>query len=233
MLPDDVAIRTTNQHGHMIKRLSDLSLEWVEQYDETDPFMSAVMLDAHDDLDAALYNAITGFYRLSISATRSALELVAIRTWAKVFGKTAEFKLWESGDADLTIGKACDGLIAATKPLHDELKNRGVEGTLFNQKTKTTQAGLVRRAFSRLSQWTHSNPGYRDSAIHNTNWPIYVPGAFDYSARMQAEVVGVLCILTLIASPKTRFNQIIIDLFKDELMIQYPLLRDAFAILHR
>ncbi len=64
-LPDDVAVRTTNHHGTIIRQMSNLTPEWVLYCDEVDPIMFPVMLDAHDERDAALYNAITGYYRVS------------------------------------------------------------------------------------------------------------------------------------------------------------------------
>ena len=92
ILPDDVAIRTTNHHGSAIKQISELTHEWVLHVDEADRIMLPVMMDAHDDCDAALYSAITGYYRLANSAMRSALDLIAIGTWAKVYGKQREFR---------------------------------------------------------------------------------------------------------------------------------------------
>jgi hypothetical protein len=78
VLPGDVPVRTTNHNGSAIKQISDLSYEWLLHCDGEDPIMGSVMLDAHDDFDAALYTAIVGYYLLSNSAMRSALELLTI-----------------------------------------------------------------------------------------------------------------------------------------------------------
>lgn len=59
--------------------------------------MFPVMLDAGDDFQAATYTALTGSYRLSIAALRSALELTAIGAWAQVCGKHKEFTSGEPG----------------------------------------------------------------------------------------------------------------------------------------
>jgi hypothetical protein len=110
-LPDDVAVRTTNYHGTAIREILAFTDEWLNHC-EGDDFMSTVMLDAHDDFDAALYNAITGFYGLANSTMRSALELVTIGTWAQVCGKKKEFEDWQKGKLELSL----EGLVMDSFP---------------------------------------------------------------------------------------------------------------------
>jgi hypothetical protein len=81
-LPDDVAVRTTNYHGTQIKQLDELWGAWIECVGQKQDTMFPVMLDAGDDFQAATYNALTGFYRLSVVALRSALEVTTIGAWA-------------------------------------------------------------------------------------------------------------------------------------------------------
>jgi hypothetical protein len=231
ILPDDVAIRTTNHHGRAIKQISDLTHEWVLHSDETDRIMLPVMLDAHDDCDAALYAAITGYYRLANSAMRSALELVAIGTWAKLCGKKSEFRKWEKGEIELSLGIACDGLIGATPALRTKLATR-VNDSLFDQKTNTKGGGWVRQAFRDMSDFSHSRPGYTDHSMRKSNGPIYVPSAFNYSMWIQTETIGLLFVLLLIANPNTRFNRVVVDLFADTSKVKSRVTRVAFQILH-
>jgi hypothetical protein len=230
-LADDVAIRTTNQHGKAIKQISDLTYEWLIHSDERDRIMLPVMLDAYDNFEAALYTAITGYYRLSHSSVRSALELVTIGTWAKVCGKRNEFQNWQKGKIELSLGGACDGLIGATLVLRNALKVR-TNDSLFDQRTGTIGGGYVRRTFSRMSDFSHARPGFTDSSMRKSNGPIYVRKAFNDSLRVQTETMGLLFVLSLIANPKTRFNQIVIDLFADRSKIKSCVTRAAFRILH-
>jgi hypothetical protein len=81
-LPDDVAVRTSNYHGTTLHQLHDLWGAWVESFGNIQDWMFPVMLDAGDDFQAATCTALTGFYRLSIAALRSALELITIGAWA-------------------------------------------------------------------------------------------------------------------------------------------------------
>ncbi len=117
--------------------------------------MGPVMLDAHDDFDAAVYTAIVGYYRLSISAIRSALELVTIGTWAQVCGKSKESKQWQRGKIQLSLGRACDDLIRPTASLNDQLRSK-VNDTLFDQRGVSSKGGWVRRIFGDISDYSHS-----------------------------------------------------------------------------
>jgi hypothetical protein len=225
------AIRTTNQHGKAIKQISDLTYEWLIHSDEGDRIMLPVMLDAYDDFETALYTAITGYYRLANSAMRSALELVTIGTWAKVCGKRNEFKNWQKGKIELSLGSACDGLIGATSGLRNALRTR-VNDTLFDQKTSATDGGYVRRTFSRISDFSHARPGFTDSSMRKSNGPIYVPKAFNNSISIQTETLGLLFVLILIANPNTRFNQSVKDLFANRSKVKSRVTRTAFRILH-
>lgn len=231
MLPDDVAIRTTNHHGTAIKQMSDLTYEWLLHFDERDRIMLPVMMDAHDDFDAALYAAITGYYRLANSAMRSALELVAIGTWAKLCGKQSELQEWQKGKIELSLGMACDGLIGATSSLRNALRTR-VNDSLFDQKTNTTDGGWVSRAFGSISDFSHARPGYTDFSMRKSNGPIYVRSAFNQSMWLQTETMGLLFVLALIANPNIRFNQIVVDLFADASKVKSRVARAAFKILH-
>jgi len=193
--------------------------------------MHPVMMDAHDDFDAALYAAITGYYRLANSAMRSAVELVSIGTWAKRCGKQSEFQKWLKGKTELSLAMACDGLLGTTSALRNALKT-GVNDSLFDQKTNTTDGGWVRRVFSSISDFSHSRPCYTDFSMRNSNGPIYVPRAFHHSMWIQTEIMGLLFVLVLIANPNTRFDQIVVDLFADTSKVKSPVTRAAFQILH-
>ena len=67
ILPDDVAVRTSNYHGTTLSQLHDLWGAWGECFGSVQDCMFPVMLDAGDDLQAATYTGLTGFYRLSIA----------------------------------------------------------------------------------------------------------------------------------------------------------------------
>jgi hypothetical protein len=174
---------------------------------------------------------ISDLYRLANSAMRSALELVAIGTWAKGCGKQSEFQKWQKGKIELSLGMACDGLTGATSALRNALTTR-VNDSLFDQKTNTTEGRWVRRAFSSISDFPHSRPGDTDYSMRKSNGPTYVPSAFNHSIWIQTETMELLFVLVLIANPNIRFNQIVVDLFVYPSKVKSRVARAAFKILH-
>ncbi len=170
-LPDDVAVRTSNHHGTTLRQLDDLWGAWIESIGENNALMASAMLDAADDFQAATYTALTGFYRLSVSALRSALELTTIGAWAQVCGKTKEYKKWQGGKLTLSFGQACDGLIAATSSLRDELRSTVSDSSVRSKGTGPRwrlrpsnfrwHFELFPRA-TRIFRWRHSQEQWTD-----------------------------------------------------------------------
>ena len=197
-LPDDVAVRTTDYHGTTVRQLHDLWGAWIECYGENKDCLFPVMLDAADDFQAATYAALTGYYRLSISAVRSALELVAIGTWAHVCGKLQEFKDWRAGKITLSLGQACDGLIAGAHTLESDLYQL-VGDSMFAQRAPKNEGGFVRRIFDGISNFTHSRPGSTDGDMRKSNGPIYVRSAFKHVSWIEFEAFAVCYVLVLLA----------------------------------
>jgi hypothetical protein len=230
-LPDDVAVRTSNHHGNTLKQLDDLWGAWVESYGEVHDCLFSVMLDAGDDFQSATYAALTGFYRLSITALRSALELTTIGTWAQVCGKDAEYREWRTGKATLSFGQACDGLIAQTSILREHLRGI-VEDSLFDQRTPTSEAGFARRIYDGVSNFSHARPGHSDGDTRSSNGPIYVRSAFDHASWMQFEVIGLCFILFLIARPEAAIPQPALHLFNDVKRLRSRVTRAAFEALY-
>ncbi len=230
-LPDDVAVRTTNYHGTTVTKLHDLRGAWIECVGEKQDCLFPVMLDAGDDLQAATYNALTGFYRLSAAALRSALELTTIGTWAQVCGKKAEFNDWRSRKFPLSFGQACDGLCGSTSALQGHLR-AVVSDSLFDQKTPNDEGGFARIIFGGLSEFSHSRPGYSDSDLRESNGPIYVKGAFKHVAWMQFETLGLCFALLLIARPKQQLPKPAIELFRDVKRVKSRVTRAAFEFLY-
>jgi hypothetical protein len=230
-LPDDVAVRTSNYQGTTLKLLDDLWGAWVECVGEKQDCMFPVMLDANDDFQAATYNALTGFYRLSAAALRSALELTTIGAWAQVCGKRKEFRGWRSGKLPLSFGQCCDGLCGSTSALRDHLRTI-VNDSLFDQKTLTDEGGFARRIFSGISNYTHSRPGHTDSDMRKSNGPIYVRSAFNHVAWMQFETLGLCLVLLLIARPKQVLPEPAVELFRDVKRVRSRVTRAAFGFLY-
>jgi hypothetical protein len=231
-LPDDVAVRTSNYHGTTIGQLNALWGAWIESFGSTKDSLAAVMLDAGDDFQSATYAALTGFYRLSIVALRSALELVTIGAWAQTCGKDEEFRQWRQGAASLSYGRACDGLIAATDSLGKYLRAT-LGDSLFDQKGSTGEGGFARRIYSGVSDFSHSRPGHTDGDMRESNGPIYVRSVFEHVAWTHFEAMGLCFVLLLIARPKLAMPRAVTDLFGDATRLRSRVTRAAFEALNR
>jgi len=214
-----------------IKQLHDLWGAWIECVGEKQDCMFPVMLDAGDDFQSATYNALTGFYRLSAVALRSALELTTIGEWAQVCGKQKEFRSWRSGKSPLSFGQACDGLSGATTPLRVHLR-AAVNDSLFDQRNSPHEGGFARRLFSALSEFSHSRPGYSDSHMRKSNGPIYVRSAFNHFAWIQFETLGLCFVLLLIARSKQVMPEPVVELFQDVKRVKSRVTRAAFEFLY-
>lgn len=233
-LPDDVAVRTSNHHGSTLAQLEDLWSAWMESMGdiEVHDCLSPAMLDAGDDFQSATYTSLTGFYRLSVTALRSALELMTIASWAQLCGKDAEYEAWRSGKSILSFGQACDGLIANTSKLRDHLRST-VDDTLFDQKTSASEGGFARRIYDGLSNFSHSRPGYADGDLRKSNGPIYVPSAFKHVAWMHFETIGLCYVLVLLArSAGAIIPSAVVDLFADLVRVKSRVTRAAFEALY-
>jgi hypothetical protein len=71
-----------------------------------------------------------------------------------------EVQKLRKGRIILSLGQTCDGLIGGASALQVHLKST-VNDTLFDQKTSTSEGGFVRRAFSGISEYSHSRRGIR------------------------------------------------------------------------
>jgi len=229
-LPDDVAVRTSNHQGTSLAQLNDLWGAWVESFGSDRDCMFPVMLDAGDDFQAATYTTLTGFYRLSVAALRSALELVATGAWAQVCNKHQEFDDWRAKKIELSFGRACDGLQGAAGPLQAHLRTT-INDTLFDQRTPSTEGGFARRIYSGISGFSHSRPGYADGDMRSSNGPIYVRSAFNHVAWLHFETLGLCFVLVLLARPRMIPSAAVAKLFSDVKRVKSKATRAAFQFL--
>ena len=230
VLPDDVAIRTSNHHGTVLRQLDGLWGAWIESVGDKQDILFSAMLDAGDNFQSATYTALTGFYRLSVDALRGALELMVIATWAQVCRQDKKFQKWSKGSLVLSFGQACDGLISDNEPLRTHLRSV-VNDTLFDPKDLSTQGGFARRIYSGVSDFSHARPGYADADMRASNGPIYVTSAFEHVSWIQFEVIGLCYVLALIARPKLVIPEAVVKLFDNVTQLKSRVSRAAFEAL--
>lgn len=232
-LPDDVAIRTSNNHGTTLRQLHELWGAWVEVcYKRKDHLFPAVQ-DAADELQSATYVALTGYYRLSATALRSAVELATIATWLQLSRRHSDYRAWRRAKSALSFGQACDGLIGTTAALRDQLRS-AINDSLFDQRTPAAEGGFARRIYDGLSDYSHSRPRSTDSHMREgSNGPIYVKSAFDHVSWMQFEAIGLCFVLLLLARPRAKFSPAVQELFGDVKRLKSRVTRAAFEALYQ
>lgn len=195
-LPETVSIYTSNDHGKDLGLLSNLWGEWVQVIPTDDGVVHHASLVATDEFQAATFNSLHGFYRVSVACLRSALEQMTIAVDCAQRGDQAEGEGWLQGRTELLFGRACD-----------TLQNRFQKTRLrriFQQNDGKHEAGFLRELHDALSNYSHARPG--SDALHlweGSNGPIYVGSAFLWTVKMWLFTYAICAILLKIARPET------------------------------
>jgi len=182
ILPETVAIFTSNDHGTEFGLLSDLRGRWVgtleiESVPASKRAVHRASLVAADELQAATFNALHGFYRVVADALRSAVEQMKIATDLELEGRDSESQSWLDGTQQFLFGRSCDNL-----------QNRFPTTRLrqlFQQEDGKNKEEWVRSFHRALSDFSHGRPGFDALEMwEGSNGPIYVRSAFLWSVKM-------------------------------------------------
>ncbi len=235
-LPDDVAIRTSNHHGTVLKIMYALWGVWWEAIGETEDLIYVPMLDAGDDFSAALFNLLHGFYRQACDSLRSALELTAIGAYYQLTARDAEYQLWRSGQLgrDFGLGNACDGMRAVASVVNLERHLRTVlQDDLFRQRNGATGdlGGWVRRHFGELNQYVHSRPGYTNGDMWKSNGPIYDRNAVTTTSSYYLQTMGGCYFMIKLARPHLELPQGALQLFTAQPIKSLQIAQETYRFL--
>ena len=232
VLPDDVAIRTSNHHGSLLKILYDLWGAWIEAVGQDQDPLYDTILDAADEFQAATFNALHGYYRQAIGCLRNALEQITIGEYCQVCDKATDFAQWRAGQAKISFGQACDSLAGAASV---QLLNAHLQTTLndsiFNQKTQTSQGGWARRLYSELSDYSHTRPGFTNVDMWASNGPIYVQEAFVSFAGMYLQTSALGFLLAKLGRPGSHLPQDALPVFGSARVRPMKIARVAYEYL--
>jgi hypothetical protein len=192
-LTDDVSLRTSDQFGTELKAMNELWGSTIEMSQEGgDPWFH-VVLDVADNLQAALFNALCGYYKVSGWCLRTAVENVVVGTYLQLTLTEKDAQRWQKGDLEVSFSLACDQLQGHKTLKRMESYLRTSQGyTLFQQRTSRQKPGWVRRIFSELSEFSHARPPYSDAHMwEGSNGPVFIPGSFGriYSLFMNTAFV--------------------------------------------
>lgn len=200
-LPDDVILRTSDDHGSQLKVMHEIWGDWIESVGDTQDAMYHALLDAADDLQAALFNSLCGYYRVAASCLRSALELNALGTYHQLFSKVTDYAGWVKADQK-KFGETCDLIYRhpQAQPLEEHLSK--TRCSIFRQKSKIQEGGWARVLFSRLSEFAHARPsGSAAKMWGGSNGPIYVAESFLAVYGLYLETAALSYVLLKLARP--------------------------------
>lgn len=212
-LPDDVSIRTSNEHGTALRRLWFYWDQWIclvgalQHADEPGlpGAIAHVACEATDEFQASIFCSMVGFYRAAFSSLRNILEHVTVGLHSELSGDFAFFEEWLRGQKQLSFGGAADLLpkYGRLARLESHWKGR-VGDDLFGQAGLAKSGGFARRLFRELSKFVHGAPGFVDSDFRLSNGPIFVGAAFERWLAKFAQVYAVAILEAHLAKPEVR-----------------------------
>ena len=203
VLPDDVSLRTSDNHGPELKAMDEL---WGSLIESTGVEKDAVwytMLDAADELQACTFNSLCGYYRVASSCLRSAVELMTIGTMFQLYPSASEFRRWTKGKFEVGFGMACDHLIGhpRVQVLEDYLRLK-MHYSIFGQKSSMNREGWARKLYSELSNFAHSRPSHSSAMMwKGSNGSIYVPSSFGKVFALYLDTAALTYVLLKLARP--------------------------------
>jgi len=201
-LPDDVSIRTSNHHGSDLKVQYDLWGAWIDVVGAIHDSLYVAILDAADELQAATFNALTGYYRQGFACLRSFLEQLAVGAYYQLLNDVGAYTQWRSGRVEKKFGAACDSLAhaPASRSINHHLL-AVLQDSLFNQRTPSQAGGWARRLYDELSDYAHARPGLSSGDIWESNGPIYVEGIITRFAAMSVQTCALGFVLVKLGRP--------------------------------
>ena len=234
VFPDDVSIRTSNRNGTALAEVQTIWSNWITATEHGLGKLFDPMLDAGNDLQASIFNAVHGYYRCAFSCLRNVLELMIIGTHSTL---TADgdvvYKKGRDGRVEIKFGSVCGQLSKARilQDLHKQLKTETNDSLFASVKESGGRAeGWSKRAYRHLCNYAHSRPGFAEADLWHSNGPIYVPKAFRNWYTAYLETTSLAAIFVLIACPRADHDQII-ALFTDDDSINPPIAKSAFRVL--
>ncbi|MGA2085247.1 MAG: hypothetical protein ABSG60_07005 [Terracidiphilus sp.] len=228
-LPDDVAIRTSDHRGKVLGEVYWLWGRWIEATGETEDALFSPMLDAHDDLQASLFDSLHGYYRTAFSALRNVIELMTIGACGALT-RTPLYKEWRNGTTEFKFGTACDLLSneASLVTFNEGMKAAGHQ-SLWDAKRAELPGGYSRRLYRNMCDFSHSRPGFTDGDLRCSNGPIFVSSVFWDWYLAYLRTTSLCSILMFLARPSGD-RSAFADLFTDDPNVLSPDLLEALKL---
>lgn len=196
VLPDTVAIHTSSHAGGILQHLYDINLVWlkiIERYHEIyknsktkknkklNNILFTATISAYDELEASIFNMLNGYYKEAFSIMRSYVENILISLLFKIDNDVENYCKWQDGSLlkPMKYNELCKKLIGIEKIKNLErfLKDKQL-GSFFNPATRDDSGGRLKKLYSKLCKYTHSEPGYTNFDLWKSTGPIFSSEAF-------------------------------------------------------
>jgi hypothetical protein len=203
-LTDDVSLRTSDTYGTELKAMNELWGAAIEMSEKQgDPWFH-VVLDVADNLQAALFNAMCGYYKVAGWCLRTAVENAVAGTYLQLYFTEADAAKWQNGDVELSFSVACDKLPG--HPVVESIESYLQEShgyTLFQQRTPSRPPGWIRSIFKELSEFSHARPAYSDAKMWDgSNGPVFAPSSFRRIYLLYLNTAFVVFLLARLGRPQ-------------------------------
>ena len=212
-LTDDVSLRTSDNHGTEIQILFGLWEALIGQLNIKEDAMSNFILDISDEFQASLFNLIIGYYRVSASCLRNALEISIYALYFQFSDQQDKIDVWYENPENKEFnkikgfGNVCNQLnnVKFFKELNNAIEEE-FGFSLFNQKIREKSPGTVRQLHDHLSKFAHSRPTYTHGAMWKSNGPVYEPNVFKYISELYLDTFMFVYIFIKLSRPEIRLS---------------------------
>lgn len=219
-LPDDVAIRTTGYQGSRVSLLYDLWTGWVGVLSHQG-ILADAMLDSADDLAAAQFNLIHGFYRQSIASLRNALETMVFACECELGAGFNDWNAWQQGH-EWKFTETFEKL--RTHPKFGALENRARQETgasIFPFGQNDKGYAWARNLYQRLGKFSHARGDSTNGYLWESNGPIYSAEGMRLAYHAYIETYALLILIAKVASEQVKMPIEARVIFKPDSLSQY------------
>jgi hypothetical protein len=202
-LPDDVALRTSDDYGTEIRAMWELWGSLIDMSTETEDAWFRTCLYMADGLQSCTFNALCGYYGIAASALRGTMEALIAGVFFQLIETVQAAVQWQDGKYDLRFGLACDRLMTEKTIMALETQLIAQTGqAIFQQKSIDKDPGWARRLYSELSNFSHSRPTHSEGSMwEGSNGPIFVPQSFGRVVAHYIDVCALLYVLVKVCRP--------------------------------
>jgi hypothetical protein len=212
VLPDDVAIYTSSHCGTRLTFLCDLWADWLKRLvsHRGDLMLASAMLDAADDFSVSTFTMMHGYYKQSIAALRSAVELMMLAATCTLHKRTPlrrakwnpekSWQDWETDSSRIEVNRIADQLNRWATQAEDAVRGREASNTLR----------VSRDLYARLNRFCHARSSSSNVTLwRGSNGPVFDLDAFREASELQIETYCVLYRLIKLARPRFRIVRVL------------------------